>query len=558
MRKERTRTMAGTEARREVGEDGPKVKRGQKGRLLQERDRWGLAWVGMNRVVRERSLREVLFPGRDEATFANRVWELSRELEPVGSYWRVHRRVLDDGGVERYLALTDIGYRQAEFVLAPGWFPRRPVESLKPSHVVHDLELADFALSLVPRRRETYQPKAKGKPVGSPVVIEVPELPQKWRWYHASVFRRLTVLEGKQNELGLFTKRPTVALAYEPDAVLETDAFNCTRYFIEYDRGTEAIAGSKETRTILDKLRRLRAFFWEPRGGSPRPHWTQRRSYYLQAFAGDELRRPKCLFITTSPTRADNIWRLALHYFRDLFTEDQLGTFFEVLPLEAARRKLRTVTARAEARPTPPEMPWTVELREQATIAAEARAERAAEAVNADVERARNDPLHVPYRCFPPGTPEPAPYTLPVEEGAALLAWMDATSDTLTRVQQRPPRTAYGVNKTSEDVVARIRRSIAPTIRERLGNAISGPPAPVRLTLDDALMLTRWAHEALELLARAHQHLPGDTGAAVRVCVRLAFYFGVNPQHIPRVVILGKGAWADEDPENPWTTARAR
>jgi hypothetical protein len=37
--------------RKEEGEESSKG-RGQKGRLIQERDRWGLAWVGMNRVVR--------------------------------------------------------------------------------------------------------------------------------------------------------------------------------------------------------------------------------------------------------------------------------------------------------------------------------------------------------------------------------------------------------------------------------------------------------------------------------------------------------------------------
>ncbi len=164
--------------RREEGEESSKG-RGQKGRLIQERDRWGLAWVGMNRVVREKSLGEVLFPGRDGATLGNRVWELARDLNPVGAYWTVHRRVLDDGGVERYLALTEIGYRQAELVLGAGWFQRRPVEKLKPSHVVHDLELADFALALMPRRKEVYQPKVKGKPKGPPFAIEVPYLPTR-------------------------------------------------------------------------------------------------------------------------------------------------------------------------------------------------------------------------------------------------------------------------------------------------------------------------------------------------------------------------------------------
>jgi hypothetical protein len=78
-------------------------------------------------------------------------------------YWTAYKRALDDGGVERYLALTEIGYRQAELVLGGGWFQRKPVEKLKPSHVVHDLELADFALALLPRRKEEYQPQLGGE-----------------------------------------------------------------------------------------------------------------------------------------------------------------------------------------------------------------------------------------------------------------------------------------------------------------------------------------------------------------------------------------------------------
>ncbi len=184
--------MTESKRRKEEGE-GNFEGRSQKGRLIQERDRWGLAWVGMNRVVREKTLGDVLFPGRDGATFGNRVWELARDLKPVGAYWTVYKRTLDDGSLERYLALTEIGYRQAEFVLGQGWFQRKPIEKLKPSHVVHDLELADFALSLLPRRKEQYQPKVKGKSVGPPVAIDVPYLPKRWRWYHASVYRRLTV-----------------------------------------------------------------------------------------------------------------------------------------------------------------------------------------------------------------------------------------------------------------------------------------------------------------------------------------------------------------------------
>jgi hypothetical protein len=380
------------ERRKEEGEERAKG-RGQKGRLIQERDRWGLAWVGMNRVVREKTLGEVLFPGRDGATFGNRVWELSRDLRPVGAYWTVYKRALDDGGAERYLALTEVGYRQAEEVLGRGWFQRRPVEKLKPSHVVHDLELADFALALLPRRKETYQPKVKGKAVGPPVAIEVPYLPTRWRWYHASVYRRLTVLEGRKDEYGRFTEKPEVALAYDPDAILETDSYNCTRYFIEWDRGTEPVAGAKETRTILDKLRRAHEYFWEPRGlERAGRHWSQRRSYYLDAFKGDDLRRPKVLIITRSPKRADNIWKLALHFFRDVFDEDQLLDFIEVLTVEQAASKLRKVLAMAEARERPAEMPWVAELRELAARAkaeAERKAKEAAAAEAAAKEKRR-------------------------------------------------------------------------------------------------------------------------------------------------------------------------
>jgi len=264
--------------------------------------------------------------------------------------------------------------------------------------VVHDLELADFALALLPRRKEEYQPKVKGKPIGSPVAIEVPYLPTRWRWYHASVYRRLTVLEGRKDEYGRFTGKPEIALAYDPDAILETDTYNCTRYFIEWDRGTEPVAGAKETRTILDKLRRAHEYFWEPRGlDLPGRHWSQRRSYYLDAFKGDELRRPKVLIITRSAKRADNIWKLAVHFFREMFNKDQLVDFLEVLTIDQAGSKLRKVLATAEARQRPAEMPWVAELRATAVAAAKARAEaerkarEAAAAHAAAQEKRRNE-----------------------------------------------------------------------------------------------------------------------------------------------------------------------
>ncbi len=126
----------------------------------------------------------------------------------------------------------------------------------------------------------------------------------------------------------------------------------------------------------LDKLRRAYAYFWEPRGlERPGRHWAQRRSYYLAAFQGDELRRPKVLIITRSAKRADNIWKIAVHFFRDVFNEDDLVDFIEVLTVEQALSKLRKVVAHAEASAKTAEMPWVAELRELAAKAARARAE---------------------------------------------------------------------------------------------------------------------------------------------------------------------------------------
>jgi ribosomal protein L12E/L44/L45/RPP1/RPP2 len=81
------------------------------------------------------------------------------------------------------------------------------------------------------------------------------------------------------------------------------------------------------------------------------------------------------LIITRSPKRADNIWKLAVHFFRETFNEDQLLDFIEVLTVEQASSKLRKVLAIAETRDRPAEMPWVAELRASAAAAAKARAE---------------------------------------------------------------------------------------------------------------------------------------------------------------------------------------
>jgi hypothetical protein len=382
-------TSRGEAGRRQTETGGRRRERGrggdggaaQKGRVIQDRDRLGLALVGISRVVREKTLRAVLFPGRDEATFANRAAALARELPPIGAYWTVERRTLDDGSIERYLALTDAGYAQAQAVLGPGAFDRRPVEKLKPSHIGHDLELADFHLSLVPKVRRAYQAKVRGTPTGTPAAVEEPILPSRWRWRHASVFHRLTVLAGRKDAYGRYTEKPRVVLVYEPDAILETDTYNCTRYFVEWDRGTEPIAGEKERRTILDKLKRTRAYFWDPVSleAALGRHWATERSFYVAAFAGTRLRRPKLLFVTRSNVRAANIHQLAVRYFADLLPGDRLCEFLEVLTIEDARRKLRAVTGEAERSTPPREWPWVTELRTHAVRAAALRAAAEAE-----------------------------------------------------------------------------------------------------------------------------------------------------------------------------------
>jgi len=52
----------------------------------------------------------------------------------------------------------------------------------------------------------------------------VPYLPRNWRWYHASVYRRLTVLKGKKDEYGRFLEKPEVTLAYDPDERVQLHA----------------------------------------------------------------------------------------------------------------------------------------------------------------------------------------------------------------------------------------------------------------------------------------------------------------------------------------------
>jgi len=66
----------------------------------------------------------------------------------------------------------------------------------------------------------------------------------------------------------------------------------------------------------------------------------------------------RCSSSRGSAKRAENIWKLAVHFFRETLNEDQLLDFLEVLTVEQASSKLRKVLATAEARERPAEMPW--------------------------------------------------------------------------------------------------------------------------------------------------------------------------------------------------------
>lgn len=510
-----------------------------------------LALVGMNRVVREDALRELVFPGRDESTVANRVGELARDLKPVGPYWKIHRRVLDDGSAERYLALTDVGYRQAEQVLGDGWFERQPTEPLKPSHIHHDLDLADFAVALLPRRTEEYRPKVRGRTVGTPVPVEVPVLPTRWRWKHASVHQRLTVFKGEKNDAGRWLAKPTITLAFEPDAILETDTFNCTRYFVEWDRGTEPLAG-RESRTILDKVARIRRYFWGARG-LVGPHWAEQRSFYLKAFAGDRLRRPKVLLITTSALRAANIRQLSGSVFREeLPTEAALADFIEVLTVDEASRKLRRVLAHVETSPPPREWPWVLELRGR--DAAEARAHADRERLRE--EEARRDPLWAPYEAVRAGSSECGPLQVGAEDGRALVAWIDEMAAAGATGSWTWAGHRYG-ERSDFDVVGHMRALLNPPVTKRVGAALglAKPAEAVELGPQDIRCLLEGAEGVLGKAEEKRIQPTPSARHALALLGMMLFHCRADPRDVPHVATGARAAWGD-DPGSPWARAK--
>jgi hypothetical protein len=275
----------------------------------------------------------------------------------------VHKTTREDGSVERYLALTAAGYLHARRVLGEGCFDREPTGPLAPNRVDHALDLADFGLSLFPTLTEEYQPLLRGRPAGPPVPITVRHLGRNWSWLHSAVSRRLVIPETPEDPS---QEKPRGALVYEPDAILETSTYNCTRYFIEWDRGSDALEGAKWERTITENFRRIHAFFWASPELQPGTHWTQCGSHYLSAFKDRPPRRPKVLIITRTSARADRILQLANRFFGTSIANGDLGDFLEVATVEVARAKLLRVCRFAETAPTDfSEWPWERKLRRE-------------------------------------------------------------------------------------------------------------------------------------------------------------------------------------------------
>lgn len=512
-----------------------------KRRLIQERDRLGLWLVGSNRVVRESSLVRVLFPGRDQSTARNRIAELARDQAPVGAYWRAYRRHRDDGTVERYFGLTELGYQQGSQVSGGGYFERRPVDPLKPSHVEHDLELADFALSLFPTRVERHQPMVRGRAVGPAMPVETVLVPKRWTWRHASVFRRLTVLGGGRLSSGEWAGRPKVVCAFEPDAVLETHSWNCTRYFIEWDRGTEPIKG-REKRTIEDKLRRILEYLWLPPSElEVGAHWSERSSYYLRAFRGRDRLRPKVLLVTSSAVRARNMTRLAQQMFRGHGQEAL--SLLEIVTVEQAREKLHRVLQNVEGSPEPDEMPWVAELRSRDAAATSEASRRARASRLAELR----DPLYVPRAPAADAAGAPKELQLEATETQALVAWADELGASL-----RPPwqRTPLGPSSQVEVMRAHLQSPLV----DRLGAALGLVGQKKEL-----FAMTRGECRSLIVdfdreISRRHDDGALHTRvavAALRVLGTLLVRIREASGSFPRTIAAAREAWGDS-PDSPW------
>ena len=306
----------------------------------------------------------------------------------------------EDGTVERYARLTELGYQQAKLVMKAPAFYREPTGALRPSHVEHDLDLADLMLSLLPRRKATYVATRHGKATGGPVEVLEPSLLRHARWYHHSVFKQLAVYDVERDAWGRPVQKPKFVMSYEPDAILETDTFNETRYLIELDRGTEPLSSDRERSTIHGKLERIYKLIWEPWQTDPRyVDWHQRDSHYCRMLSGPALRRPKVVFVVTSALRAQHIQSYIEKVFAKLTPAFDVLDFFEVRTLEGAKQKFREVLHDVEAADRRKDRPWEVRAarriarieQEMAQVAAKKAQEAAAAKAKADQEReARN------------------------------------------------------------------------------------------------------------------------------------------------------------------------
>lgn len=338
-----------------------------------------------------------------------------------------------------------------------------------------------------------------------------------------------------------------MACAYEPDAILETDTGDCTRYFLEWDRGTEPVAG-REKRTIQDKFERIFAYFWASHGLlDPGQHWSERGSHYLSAFPGAELRVPKVLLITTSAARAKNIARLA----DAMFDRGGKGAraLVEILTVSEARSKLLNALEYVEQCIPLDEMPWVTERRFREVAAARARAV-------ADrkmrIEQLR-DPLLVPYQAYQHGEPT-TKCVLSVTDARSLVAWFDRD-----RGSQEMRWTAFSsAAKPLDELREATHVGLSTRVASVLG-FVPAAPDSVSIEFGDTRAVVRLASEVMRKRAQlgASADQSGES-ELLRVLGRLLVHARVDRELIPELVVACRAAWNDDDPASPWASVIAR
>jgi len=551
----------------------------ERGLWLTERDRVLLAVGVMARYLSTGQVARLLWPGKEEETAGARLLRMAREAGP-GAYLRRLWMPLEDGKREAVWGLTELGLAVGEKRLGWGLPEKAPRKDLGEQHLQHDVELAELLVALLAR------PGAEAEP------------PKPWRWLPGS---RVAV-PFTERERGEKHDR-----LYRPDAVVSLPRLG-RRYVVEYETGTASLSNARHRTSTVTKLERFRRAFVDPR--PPEPGETGPSGTYASGYFGDDL-AAKLVFVTRTASRRESILEVARRWSRGIEREGWL----EALTFDEARAKLLKRVREAEgeaarvsasrpwpARPRPeldatpaaavttaavmpsrswPSAPaarqtasvavsevpaplrpaaerWVQRQREEAARAA---AQRGAE------EKARRDPLWVPYRPLGAGESR-EPYALPVADGLALVAWADAMRVHMQAHRDAagmPPGDYQGHGGTALGVLERIRgqvkpaRSLGRKVGSLLGLEEEKAPGPVKLDVAEMHMLLAWSNRVLEHLkgldAAGVKGCPPGTREAVKALALLLVHYRPSPQEYPGVVRWGRAAW-DGGQGSPWAARR--